>query len=720
MRRAGATALAVAAVLTLAAAAPDGVATAVKHEVTTSAAAAPAPAPGGAKTIAQRIDDALEHEFGAKDETDVGKTYSEKAKSDDVRRERQREARVGRAPGRGGGARADPPPARPPPRLQATVETVVKVSSTKARDDARRPARPPPPPPPPPPAAPAAAAAAARAWWPVPRAAERDAAAAREAAVAAAVAQRVADAGAAAKSAAAAGARGGGSVDAEVDRIIDSQDNEYVLSSPKDASAGLTLDPQLVRDLTAVLAAATVGGASLEAAGQPQISGYFLAGSAVGPGGLKLVKEIVQVESLAQLGVQLLLFGLGLDSSAGKLRAVRGVALGGGALQIAAFTALGGGAARLVGGSVALVRGGGGEGGRDGRRARATLPPRSRLHQGLFIGALVSMSSTSVVVKCLADTRGGGGAHGAVAVGTLILQDCAVGLLFALTPALAHAASGGSVTRGGVLRVAGRMAASLAGAAAVAALAARAALPRAAAALGRTASAELYQLAILSYCLLAGWASAAAGLSTELGAFVAGAALARTDQRERAAAALEPAKSLFLALFIASTGLVMSPPFLLAHARVLAGAFLLVVAAKAAIIALIVRAFGLPARTALGVGLTLAQISEFAFVLLSAGSRLGLLTFKLYQLLMGTTALSLLATPFLVRAAGVAAGEGGGASPGATTPGGGGKWGAAARRQASGTDLESPPSPRGRGRSAGPAAGEARRLLQRHTANGDG
>ena len=274
------------------------------------------------------------------------------------------------------------PTNQPTHNSQATVETVVKVSSKARADDARRPAADklpvPTPPSPPPPTPPPRTS-----WWPDPHAAEKEARAAREAAAAAAVAKRVRDAGAAAataRAAADAAAASAGATEADVDRIIDSQDNEYVLSRPKDAGAGLMLDPQLVRDLTVVMAAATAGGAALESAGQPQISGYFLAGSAVGPGGLRLVKEIVQVESLAQLGVQLLLFTLGLESSGAKLRAVRGVALGGGAIQLAVFTGLGGVGARALGGSVALVRQrrdreGGGGAWRGGPRAKHDLTP---------------------------------------------------------------------------------------------------------------------------------------------------------------------------------------------------------------------------------------------------------------------------------------------------------------------------------------------------------
>ena len=97
-----------------------------------------------------------------------------------------------------------------------------------------------------------------------------------------------------------------------------------------------------MRDLTVLTTASALGGGLMEMLGQPQISGYFLAGSAVGPGGLGAVVEVVQVESLAQLGVQLLLFSLGLEFNPAKLRAVRGVALLGGALQIGLFAGVAG------------------------------------------------------------------------------------------------------------------------------------------------------------------------------------------------------------------------------------------------------------------------------------------------------------------------------------------------------------------------------------------
>lgn len=123
------------------------------------------------------------------------------------------------------------------------------------------------------------------------------------------------------------------------------------------------------------------------------------------------LQELVQVESLAQLGVQLLLFGLGRELSIQKLRSVWGVALLGGSLQILALMFMGGAVSAIL---------------------------RTSVHQGVFIGALLSMSSTTVVIKCLEVTKATNSAYGQITIGTLILQDCSVGLMFAMMPAFGH------------------------------------------------------------------------------------------------------------------------------------------------------------------------------------------------------------------------------------------------------------------------------------------
>jgi Kef-type K+ transport system membrane component KefB len=401
-------------------------------------------------------------------------------------------------------------------------------------------------------------------------------------------------------------------VETDVDRIIDSHDNEYVLSRPnEEGSMGLNLDPQFVRDLGVLITASAAAGLVMEALGQPTINGYFIAGSMIGPGGLGWIKEIVQVQSVAQLGVQLLLFTLGLEFSPAKLRAVRGVAVLGGLLQVALAACVAGAAAGSIG---------------------ASAP------QGAFLGALLAMSSTSVVVKCLQEARAAHLQHGQITIGTLILQDCIVGLLFALMPVVSHISSpdGPSSSAVALFGVGGRLGSRLLAAFAVAAIAARLVLPLLTRRLARF-SPETFLLCTVSFCLMAALGTVRLGVSAELGAFLAGVALSATDQQETALHCVEGVSRFFQALFISSTGLVMSPRFLLHHLPVLAAGVMVVVSAKALLIAAVVLIFRYPADVAVAVGVNLAQVGEFAFVLLSLSySEYGIIGSQhLYLLLMG-------------------------------------------------------------------------------------
>lgn len=527
------------------------------------------------KTIAQIIDAALEQEFPEEKEEAIGKNYNETAKNSD-----------------------------------ATVETVIKVSQKQQQeeedeDDVD-----------------ADSTAANSTDTLLPSVQQDKSAGSKSNAKSKPSSKTPAPSGS--KQQKAKGKKVDSHAEKEVDRIIDSQDNEYVLSKPKSSSLGLTLDPQLIRDLTVLITSSTVAGMALEAVKQPVINGYFIAGSLVGPGGAGLIKELVQVESLAQVGVQLLLFTLGLEFSLQKLRAVRSVALIGGMVEIFLFILVAGLLANFIGASV---------------------------HEGIFVGALVSMSSTSIVVKCLEDSRSSNMAHGQITIGTLILQDCLVGLLFAFMPVLAHNAnSKGGVDNMMVLRLLLKVTVTLGGCLLAAMALTRSVLPRSLRFLASHSSAELFQLTVLAFCLVSAWISGYLGLSSELGAFVAGVMLSSTDQQEHCLSQLTSIRHFFMSLFISTTGLVMSPRFLLQHLPVLAGGVLVCIICKTCLISGVVYMFRYPPQTALAVGLSMAQIGEFAFVLLSVASQLGLMPYQVYMLLMGVTALSLLITPFLMQA----------------------------------------------------------------------
>ncbi|XP_017983643.1 PREDICTED: K(+) efflux antiporter 4 isoform X2 [Theobroma cacao] len=385
--------------------------------------------------------------------------------------------------------------------------------------------------------------------------------------------------------------------------LIDQNDNVFIISNPKSKYPVLQLDLRLISDLVVVIVSATCGGIAFACAGQPVITGYLLAGSLIGPGGFSFVGEMVQVETVAQFGVIFLLFALGLEFSTTKLRVVRAVAVLGGLLQIFLFMCLCGITVSLCGGKPS---------------------------EGVFVGAFLSMSSTAVVLKFLMERNSISALHGQVTIGTLILQDCAVGLLFALLPVL----GGSSGILQGVLSMTKstcvpwflKLMISLS-----------------------SQTNELYQLASVAFCLLVAWCSDKLGLSLELGSFAAGVMISTTDLGQHTLEQVEPIRNFFAALFLASIGMLIHVHFLWNHVDILLAAVILVIVIKTVVVAAVVKGFRYSNKTSLLVGMSLAQIGEFAFVLLSRASNLHLVEGKLYLLLLGTTALSLVTTPLLFK-----------------------------------------------------------------------
>ncbi|KAI5383231.1 K(+) efflux antiporter 4 [Lathyrus oleraceus] len=405
----------------------------------------------------------------------------------------------------------------------------------------------------------------------------------------------------------------------ETPTLIDRKDNVFIISNPKSKYPVLQLDLRLISDLVVVIVSATCGGIAFACAGQPVMTGYLLAGSIIGPGGLSFVSEMVQVETVAQFGVIFLLFALGLEFSTTKLRVVRAVAILGGLLQILLFMCMCGIIASLCGGKPS---------------------------EGIFVGAFLSMSSTAVVLKFLMERNSVNALHGQVIIGTLILQDCAVGLLFALLPVL-----GGT---SGVLQGVISMSKSLLTLIAflvVLSILSRTCVPwflKLMISLSSQTN-ELYQLASVAFCLMVAWCSDKLGLSLELGSFAAGVMISTTDLGQHTLEQVEPIRNLFAALFLASIGMLIHVHFLWNHVDILLAAVILVIIVKTIVAASVVKGFGYNNKTSILVGMSLAQIGEFAFVLLSRASNVHLVEGKLYLLLLGTTALSLVTTPLLFK-----------------------------------------------------------------------
>ncbi|XVF49032.1 hypothetical protein PTKIN_Ptkin03bG0236200 [Pterospermum kingtungense] len=398
--------------------------------------------------------------------------------------------------------------------------------------------------------------------------------------------------------------------------LIDQNDNVFIISNPKSKYPVLQLDLRLISDLVVVIVSATCGGIAFACAGQPVITGYLLAGSIIGPGGFSFVGEMVQVETVAQFGVIFLLFALGLEFSTAKLRVVRAVAVLGGLLQIFLFMCLCGITVSLCGGKPS---------------------------EGVFVGAFLSMSSTAVVLKFLMERNSISALHGQVTIGTLILQDCAVGLLFALLPVL----GGSSGILQGILSMTKSLV-TLITFLAILTILSRTCVPwflKLMISLSSQTN-ELYQLASVAFCLLVAWCSDKLGLSLELGSFAAGVMISTTDLGQHTLEQVEPIRNFFAALFLASIGMLIHVHFLWNHVDILLAAVILVIVIKTMVVAAVVKGFRYSYKTSLLVGMSLAQIGEFAFVLLSRASNLHLVEGKLYLLLLGTTALSLVCQLF--------------------------------------------------------------------------
>ncbi|XP_020697828.1 K(+) efflux antiporter 5 isoform X1 [Dendrobium catenatum] len=410
-----------------------------------------------------------------------------------------------------------------------------------------------------------------------------------------------------------------GNEDSDGTQLIDQKDNLFVISNRKSKYPVLQLDLRLISDLVVVIVSAAVGGVTFSLLGQPVIVGYLLAGSLIGPGGLNFISEIVQVETTAQFGVVFLLFALGLEFSVDKLKVVGTVAVLGGLLQILILMSFCGLTAALCG---------------------------ANLSEGVFVGSFLSMSSTAVVSKFLVERGSTNSLHGQVTIGTLIFQDCAVGLLFALLAVL----GGNSGLLDAIISMA-KLVLMLSIFVTIGYILSLSLLPRFLKLMIQLSSQtnELYQLASVAFCLLVAWGSDKLGISLELGSFVAGVMISTTDFAQHTLEQVEPIRNLFAALFLASIGMLIHVQFLWNHVDILFASVILVVIVKTIIVTGVIRAFGYNFRTSIAVGLSLAQIGEFAFILLGRASHLHLVEGKMYLLLLGTTAFSLITTPLLFK-----------------------------------------------------------------------
>ena len=371
--------------------------------------------------------------------------------------------------------------------------------------------------------------------------------------------------------------------------------------------------PDFLAPLVLIFFAALASAYVLHRLKQPPLIGFLLAGMLIGPYGLGLETDVAAVGTLAEAGVVLLLFTVGLELELPNLKRLGRIVWVAGPIQVL--------------GTIALVAATGSLAGYDLRRSA-------------YFGCLVALSSTAILLTLLADRREMDSPHGRILLGILIFQDLAVVPMMLAIPALAGGA-GGSLPA--ALAAIGKTAAI----GVLLAVGARFIVPRLLHLLAGTQQKAIFVVAVLFILLGTALAAAWAGLSAALGAFLAGLVISESEYGHQAMADMAPFRDAFNALFFVSIGMLFNPRILLTDARSVGVLLLLIVVGKTVFGALPAWLLGYGPRVAAVVGISLAQIGEFSFVLLKEGSAAALISPRLYQAFLGAAIVSMAATPFL-------------------------------------------------------------------------
>ena len=356
----------------------------------------------------------------------------------------------------------------------------------------------------------------------------------------------------------------------------------------------------------------------------PPLVGYLVAGVIIGSSTPGFVADVSLASQLAEIGVILLMFGVGLHFSAADLLAVRGVAIPGAIGQIAIATVLGVGLTSLWGWSFGA---------------------------GVVFGLSLAVASTVVLLKALEERNLVNSTNGRVAVGWLIVEDLAMVLALVLLPAFAgvmggHADAGGHAASGSIWLTIGMTLLKVAAFAAVAVFIGPCVVPWLLTSVARTGSRELFTLSVLAIALgIAFGAAEIFGVSFALGAFFAGLVMSESHLSHRAAADSLPLQNAFSVLFFVSVGMLFDPTVLVREPLMIIGVLALIMLGKSLIAFGVVLLLRYPASIGFAVAAGLAQIGEFSFILAGLGVSLGLLTREGQDLILAGAILSITLNP---------------------------------------------------------------------------
>ncbi|MCX9012394.1 MAG: cation:proton antiporter [Candidatus Methanoperedens sp.] len=348
------------------------------------------------------------------------------------------------------------------------------------------------------------------------------------------------------------------------------------------------------------------------------LAGYLIAGVLLGPSMLGIVKDTGLIEVLAEVGVILLLFLIGVEFSLDELIRMNRTAFAGGVLQVV-----------LTSAAVLLV----------------ALSSGLQFEKGLFAGFLVAMSSTAIVFKLLSDRGEIDSPKGRLSAGILIFQDLSVVAIVLLLPVL----GGKSGLSAADVALNIFLALVFVG---IAIVVARYVVPLMLYRVVRTHSRELFLISIVLICFGTAYLTSFVGLSLALGAFLAGLVVSESEYGHQAFSEILPLKDVFSILFFVSIGMLLDVGSVLRYPGIILLAVLFIIAVKFAIGALVPMVLGYPLRVAVPVGVALAQIGEFSFVLSKEGLGSGLISFDDYQVFLASSIITMVFTPFMIQGSG--------------------------------------------------------------------
>ncbi len=349
----------------------------------------------------------------------------------------------------------------------------------------------------------------------------------------------------------------------------------------------------------------------------PTIVGFMITGVLIGPHGLGLIKDVEAIEVLAEIGVALLLFTIGLEFSLRRLLEMKRLVLLGGGLQVVTTTLVVTGVARLFGRPV---------------------------NEAIFFGFIFALSSTAIVLKSYIDRAEIDAPHGRAGVGILLFQDLSIVPMMLLIPILS--------AREGVS--AGRITVTLGiavGTIVFIFFTAKTLVPYLLHHIVRLRSPEVFIISVVLLSLGTSWLTLQVGLSLALGAFIAGLVLSESEYSHQIVADILPFRDVFNSLFYMSIGMLLSLSTLNSNALIVLTWVVALTVGKALLVLAVVRLLGYSLRVSTMTALGLAQIGEFSFILAKAGLSQGLLTELDYQRFLAASILSMIAAPFLIKAA---------------------------------------------------------------------